>query len=182
MAASSIYGSQIQSAAQSLAAYLQALQAKQDGGNATIANGNAGGNDVATAGTVVNGTGQATKNGAGKDQSDPSSGQGLDVVTLSAEAQRLLANAQAPSNGPGSLATYLNTNNNADNQVAGINSDPISSGYQGAIAQFRQWLSRPLGQPVPYSGDQSYDPNRNQPSSSDQNAVNSTQPVGSTST
>lgn len=186
MAASSIYGSQIQSSAQSLAAYLQALQAKQDGNGGTIANGNANANDVATAATVVNGTGTATKGNAGKDDTNPSSGQGLDVVTLSAEAQRLLANAQAPSVGPGSLATYLNTNNTANSQVAGISStssstDPLGSGYEGAIAQFRQWLSRPLGQPVPYSGDATYDPNRpSVTNTSDQATSNGTQPVSST--
>jgi hypothetical protein len=145
MASSSIYGSQVQSAAQSLAAYLQALQAKNNGTPAGTA-----GNDISTTNTVVNGTGSDTKSPTAKN-SAPSGSQATDTVTLSAEAQLILANAQAPSNGPGSLATYLNTSNSQDGlgQVNGVNSDPLSSGYQGAIAQFKQWLSTPLGQPVP---------------------------------
>jgi len=147
MAASSIYGSQVQSAAQSLAAYLQALQAKNNGN--TAGTGTTG-NDIATAGTTVNGAGQNNKSSGGKDASS-TGGQATDTVTLSAEAQLILANAQAPSNGPGSLATYLNTSNaqNGIGSADGIGSDPFNSGYQGAIAQFKQWLSQPLGQPVP---------------------------------
>lgn len=145
--AASIYGSQVQSAAQSLAAYLQALQAKNN--NAATTNGTAAGNVAATSGAGAAGN-------AGKNPAQQVSGQPLDVVTLSAEAQRLLANAQAPSIGPGSLATYLNTSNSFDgtNPIDSASSDPFSSGYEGAIAQFRQWLSQPLGQPVPYPGDQ----------------------------
>jgi hypothetical protein len=142
--AASIYGSQNLSANQSLAAYLQALQTKTN--NPTSLDSNAGSGNVASAGTV-SGT---TKSGTGnsKDPADQVTGQPLDTVTLSAEAQRLLANAQAPSAGPGSLATYLNTSNATDTTA-----DPF--GDIGAIAQFRQWLSQPLGQPIPYPGDQS---------------------------
>lgn len=145
--AASIYGSQVQSAAQSLAAYLQALQAKSN--SAATTNGAAAGNVAAASGVAPAGD-------AGKNPAQQLSGQPLDVVTLSAEAQRLLANAQAPSIGPGSLATYLNTSNSFDgtNPVDSASSDPFSSGYEGAIAQFRQWLSQPLGQPVPHTGDQ----------------------------
>ncbi|HVJ41729.1 MAG TPA: hypothetical protein VM639_09535 [Dongiaceae bacterium] len=150
--AASIYGSQVQSAAQSLAAYLQALQAKANGNAAANGSAATDGAAASSATTAANSAGTKT----GKDPAQQISSQPLDVVTLSAEAQRLLANAQAPSIGPGSLATYLNTSNSFDgtNSVNGANSDPFSSGYEGAIAQFRQWLSQPLGQPVPYTGDQ----------------------------
>lgn len=144
--AASIYGSQVQSAAQSLAAYLQALQAK-----------NAGNSAAATPGNTVTGTAATGAGGKGaKDTGQATGGSPLDVVTLSAEAQRLLANAQAPSSGPGSLATYLNTSNSQDpaNLADAIGSDPFDNGYLGAIAQYKQWLSEPLGQPIPHSNDQ----------------------------
>lgn len=172
--AASIYGSQVQSAAQSLAAYLQALQAKSN--SAATTNGAAAGNVAAASGVAPAGD-------AGKNPAQQLSGQPLDVVTLSAEAQRLLANAQAPSIGPGSLATYLNTSNSFDgtNPVDSASSDPFSSGYEGAIAQFRQWLSQPLGQPVPYPGDQQVTSGTSSAGSTASGQSSATAPASSTS-
>jgi len=182
--AASINGSQIQSAAQSLAAYLQALQAKTDGTNLNLGGKSAGG-DIATATTVVNGSGQTSKSGTtAKDQAEQVSSQPLDVVNLSAEAQRLLANAQAPSQGPGSLSTLLNTNNNA----MATPGDPFGAGYVGAIARFRQWLSQPLGQPIPTPFGQTdastnINSSKNGTSGSgDQSTANAAAPITSTST
>jgi hypothetical protein len=177
MASSSIYGSQVQSAAQSLAAYLQALQAKNSG---NTADAGTAGNDIATAGTVVNGTGQNSKSSASKDSSSTGS-QATDTVTLSAEAQIILANAQAPSSGPGSLATYLNTSNsqNGFNSVNGIGTDPFNNGFQGAIAQFKQWLSQPLGQPIPSVPSQSTDSTT--PTGSDSSTTSGVNATSSTS-
>jgi|GEM_PF-3978956 len=170
MASSSIYGPQVQSAAQSLAAYLQALQAKNNG-NTTGTTGN----DISTANTAVNGTGPSTKTSGSKDTSATGS-QATDTVTLSAEAQLILANAQAPSNGPGSLATYLNTANaqNGFNSVDGVGTDPFNNGYQGAIAQFKQWLSQPLGQPIPSIASQSADSSTQTSSDSATTGINAT--------
>jgi hypothetical protein len=168
--------SQTQSAAQSLAAYLQALQAK---------NSNAGqdaslpGNNIATDGTVVNGVNATSGSKTSSDGSSASS-QPLDVVTLSAQAQQLLANLQSPSTGPGSLATYLNTSNTIDTAGNG-STNPLGISDIGAIAQFRQWLSQPLAQPVPYPGDQSAG-NNSQSGSASQDQTSTSAPVGSTST
>jgi hypothetical protein len=144
--AASIYGSQTLPTPQSLAAYLQALQAKTNNptGNPAGLDGSIANGDV---GSVAGGTGKSSN---GKTSTDPTGTSPLDVVTLSAEAQRLLANAQTPSAGPGSLATYLNTSNTTDT----TSGNPFGISDIGAIAQFRQWLSQPLGQPVPYPGDQ----------------------------
>ena len=182
MAASSIYGYQVQSTAQSLATYLQALQAK-NGGN--TANTGTTGNDISTANTAVNGTGPSNRssgnNSTGGKDSSATGGQATDTVTLSAEAQVILANAQAPSNGPGSLATYLNTSNaqNGFTSVEGIGSDPFNNGYQGAIAQFKQWLSQPLGQPIPTPPGQTTDTGTQ--SASDASATSSVGATSSTS-
>jgi hypothetical protein len=140
--AASIYGSQSLSTTQSLAAYLQALQTKNN-------NPASQGSNAVTGGAATGTTATGAAGSSGTDPADQITGQPLDVVTLSAQAQQLLANAQAPSVGPGSLATYLNTNN-----LASADASPL--GDLGAIAQFRQWLSQPLGQPVPYPGDQSF--------------------------
>lgn len=176
-ASSSIYGYQVQTAAQSLAAYLQARQAK-NGGN--TANAGAAGNDIATSGTVVNGASQNNKSVASKNSSS-AGGQASDTVTLSAEAQLILANAQAPSSGPGSLATYLNTSNaqNGFNSIDGVGTDPFNNGFQGAIAQFKQWLSQPLGQPIPTPPGQTTD--NNTQASSDSAATSGVNPTSSTS-
>jgi hypothetical protein len=88
----------------------------------------------------------------------------------------LLASAQAPSAGPGSLATYLNTSNATDTTA-----DPF--GDIGAIAQFRQWLSQPLGQPIPYPGDQSANTDSKDGSTTgDQQTTTAPAATGSTST
>lgn len=178
--AASINGSQIQSAAQSLAAYLQALQAKTDNGANANVDGKTSSGDIANGATVVNGSGQTKKSAStAKDQAEQAGNQPLDVVSLSAEAQRLLANAQAPSQGPGSLASYLNT----DNAVTSV-SDPLGTGYVGAIAQFRQWLAAPLGQPVGTPGDQTaIGTNKtNSTTAGDQNSTGNVAPVTATST
>jgi hypothetical protein len=176
--AASINGTQIQSTAQSLAAYLQALQAKNDGTNTNIAGQNSGG-DSGTASTVVNGTGQATKNTAtAKGQAEQVSGQPLDVVNLSAEAQRLLANAQSPTDNSGGLASYLNNNNSTATPA-----DPFGAGYVGAIARFRQWLAQPLGQPIPTPiGQVNTDNIAKSATSGDQTTSSGTPAVNSTST
>lgn len=162
--AASIYGSQTPAATQGLAAYLQALQAKTN----DPTNGSTG------TSTGLGGTG---KSGSDKNSADPTFTQPLDVVSLSAEAQRLLANAQAPSAGPGSLATYLNTSNAAD--TTSSNSFGISG--LGAIAQFRQWLSQPLGQPVPYPGDQQVTSGTSSAGSTAGSQSSATAPASSTS-
>jgi hypothetical protein len=177
--AASINGTQIQSTAQSLAAYLQALQAKNDGTNTTLAGQNSGG-DIGTASTVVNGTGQATKSATtAKDQAEQVSNQPLDVVNLSAEAQRLLANAQTSGNASGGLAALLNT----DNNTGAASADPFGAGYVGAIARFRQWLAQPLGQPIPTPiGQVNTDNISKSTNSGDQTTGNGTPAVSSTST
>lgn len=169
--AASINGSQIQSAQQSLAAYLQALQTKAAHAGATTAA--AGGIAVAEAATGKQ-NGKPVNN---NDQVDKNTAQ-LDVITLSAQAQQILANAQAPKTGPGSLDTFLNTNN----VVATIPGDPSAVTFEGAIAQFRQWLARPLGQPVPFlPGDAvSSDASKNAQVSG-LNSISAPKTVGSTS-
>jgi hypothetical protein len=178
--AASINGSQIQSAAQSLAAYLQALQAKTDSGTNTNVDGKISSGDIANGAAVVNGSGQAKKTAStAKDQAEQASNQPLDVVSLSAEAQRLLANAQTTNQVPGSLAGYLNV----DNTVNAI-SDPLGTGYVGAIAQFRQWLAAPLGQPVGSPGNETAigTTKANATTAVDQNGTGSVAPVTATST
>ena len=180
--AASIYGSQTPAATQGLAAYLQALQAKANdpaNGSTGTSAGLGGSTANGTLGTVSGGTvsGSTGKSSSDKNSADPTFTQPLDVVSLSAEAQRLLANAQAPSAGPGSLATYLNTSNAAD--TTSSNSFGISG--LGAIAQFRQWLSQPLGQPVPYPGDQQVTSGTSSAGSTASGQSSATAPASSTS-
>jgi hypothetical protein len=167
--AASINGSQSLSTTQSLAAYLQALQTKNN-------NPTSQGSNAVTGGAAAGTTATGAAGSSGTDPADQITGQPLDVVTLSAQAQQLLANAQAPSAGPGSLATYLNTNNSAGADAG----SPF--GDLGAIAQFRQWLSQPLGQPVPYPGDQSFgDASKSSAAISDQKSTAETKSTSETS-
>jgi len=82
-----------------------------------------------------------------KDTSGNATSDGTDgvILSLSDEAKQLLASLQQglqPNTQPTSLAAFLNSSGQNDNQQ-----NDLISAYSGAIKQFQQWLSQPSQTP-----------------------------------